>query len=139
MPNQLCFLDSNIWLYILMTDPRNTPEEEMRKRQIAIELTDNENVVISTQVINEVCSILSRKAGFNENQIREAIQEFYNGCVVVNINYETLIRASNLRSRYNFSFWDGLIVSSALEAEVSILYSEDMQDGLVIDNPIRFS
>lgn len=137
MPNQLCFLDSNIWLYILMTDPKNRPEEEMRKRQIAIELTENENVVISTQVINEVCSILSRKAGFNENQIRQAIQEFYDGCVVVNINYETLITASNLRSRYNFSFWDGLIVSSALEAGVTILYSEDMQDGLVIDNQLE--
>lgn len=87
-----------------MTDPKNRPEEEMRKRQSAIELTEHENGVISTQVINEVCSILSRKAGFNENQIRQAIQEFYEGCVVVTINYETLIRASNLRSRYNFSF-----------------------------------
>ena len=36
----------------------------------------------------------------------------------------------------NLSFWDGLIVASALFGNANILYSEDMQDGLMIDNQL---
>jgi predicted nucleic acid-binding protein len=42
-----------------------------------------------------------------------------------------------LREQYAFSFWDSLIVSSALHAEAAVLYSEDMQDGLVVEKRVR--
>lgn len=45
--------------------------------------------------------------------------------------------ASDLRTQYSLSFWDNLIIASALEAEVSTLYSEDMQDGLIISEQIE--
>jgi predicted nucleic acid-binding protein len=48
-----------------------------------------------------------------------------------------LLRASILRERFAFSFWDSTIVASALHAEASVLYSEDMQDGLVVENRVR--
>jgi len=37
--------------------------------------------------------------------------------------------------RYKFSFYDSMIVAAALEANCSILYSEDMQHKQVIKNP----
>ena len=40
--------------------------------------------------------------------------------------------ASRLRQQYSFSFWDSLIIASALEAGVTLLYSEDMQDGILV-------
>ena len=48
-----------------------------------------------------------------------------------------LLKASALREQYTFSFWDSTIVSSALHAGASVLYSEDMQDGLVVENRMR--
>jgi len=42
------------------------------------------------------------------------------------------MNASTLRVQYGFSFWDGLIIASALSTDATIFYSEDMQDGLVI-------
>jgi|GEM_PF-1714316 len=33
--------------------------------------------IVSTQVINEVCFVLMRKASFNERQIELAIDSFY--------------------------------------------------------------
>jgi predicted nucleic acid-binding protein len=51
---------------------------------------------------------------------------------VVEINSNILINSSHLRSQYMFSFWDSLIVASALFADANILYSEDMQNGLII-------
>lgn len=44
--------------------------------------------------------------------------------------------ASQLRERYSFSHWDSLIISAALLAGTSILYSEDMQDGLVVNGQL---
>jgi len=48
-----------------------------------------------------------------------------------------LLLASDLRARYPFSFWDGLIVASALAANAEILYSEDMQNGLLVENKLK--
>jgi len=39
--------------------------------------------------------------------------------------------------RYGFSFWDGLIVASAIGANATLLYSEDMQDGLLVEQQLR--
>lgn len=130
------FLDSNIWLYALLNIP-NPSQEDTKKRQKADSLIDSPNVVISTQVINEVCANLVKKSKFSENQVQQLIQSFYNGCQIVEINQATLLLASNLRTQHNFSFWDGLIVAAALQANVSILYSEDMQDGLKINNQLE--
>lgn len=38
---------------------------------------------------------------------------------------------------YAFSFCDSTIVASALYADASVLYSEDIQDGLVVENRVR--
>jgi len=96
-----------------------------------------ENLIISTQVINEVCAVLSRKANFNETQICQVIQEFYEGCIVVELNFNSLMTACGLRLQYGFSFWDGLIVAGALSANAEVLYSEDMHDGLVVLNRLE--
>jgi predicted nucleic acid-binding protein len=46
------------------------------------------------------------------------------------------MRASELRTGYSFSFWDSLIVGTALSAGANTLYSEDMQDGLIVANQL---
>jgi predicted nucleic acid-binding protein len=76
---------------------------------------------------------MRRKAKFTELQTSQLIQTFHGSCEIVELTYLTLVQASNIRSLYNFSFWDGLIVASALEANASILYSEDMQAGLLVE------
>ncbi|MCC5615801.1 PIN domain-containing protein [Nostoc sp. CHAB 5836] len=95
-------------------------------------ITSNERIIISTQVANEVSANLLKKAAFNEEQIKAVIQSFYRRCTVVEFNLNIFESASDIRSRYNFSFWDGLIVACALSARASILYSEDMQHGLTV-------
>lgn len=44
--------------------------------------------------------------------------------------------ASQLRMQYALSFWDSSIVAGSLEADATILYSEDMQHGLIINNQV---
>ena len=143
MSNQLCFIDSNVWLYRLMVDPNSDEALELRKRSRAINLINNVDGVVSTQVINEVCSVLHRKAAFTEEQIKQVIQSFYNRVAVVELDSNILMNASDMRTRYGFSYWDGLIIASALSVNADIVYSEDMQDNLVIErrltiiNPLK--
>lgn len=128
------FIDTNIWLYRLFDDQRIEAAERERKRTIAISLTESSNPIISTQVINEVTANLLKKAKFDEERIKSIIQSLYNRCQVVEFNLTILESASNLRTQYHLSFWDSLIVSSALSVGADILYSEDMQDGLIVAN-----
>jgi predicted nucleic acid-binding protein len=130
------FIDTNIWLYRLFNDLRIEATERERKRTIAISITEKANPIISTQVINEVSSNLLKKAKFDEERIKSVIQSLYNRCQVVEFNLTILEAASNLRTQYHLSFWDSLIVASALSAGASILYSEDMQDSLIVANQL---
>lgn len=62
------FLDTNIWLYaFLKTDEGN-------KQKIARSLIESNRIVISNQVINEVCVNLIKKASLEEERIEQLIQ-----------------------------------------------------------------
>lgn len=57
----------------------------------------------------------------------------------MSVDKTTLLKASELRERLQLSFWDSLIVSSALLGSAEILYTEDMADGLLVENRLRVS
>jgi predicted nucleic acid-binding protein len=132
MSDGASFLDTNIWLYRLFDNKKMEVAEREKKRNVAILITEGEGIIISTQVVNEISHNLFKKAAFNEGQIKAVIQSLYRRCTVIEFNVTILESASDIRTRYNLSFWDGLIVASALAAEASILYSEDIQDGLIV-------
>jgi predicted nucleic acid-binding protein len=114
MTNQIIFIDSNVWLYRFLADQDPNPKEDFRNRKIAISLTNLKTIVISTQVINEVCSILKKKVKFSEDKIFQLIEEFEQQCLVINLTTSILKTASKLRMNCNLSFWDGLIIDNQL-------------------------
>ncbi len=132
----LSFIDTNIWLYRLFDDQRIEAKERERKRKIATAITERSNIIISTQVINEISVNLIKKAMFDENQIKAVIQSLYHRCQVVEFELTILESASDLRTQYNLSFWDSLIVASALAGGADTLYSEDMQHGLTVSEQL---
>ncbi len=126
-----CFIDTNIWLYaFLETQSR---EKSARARSIIRE----KEITISTQVINEVCVNLIKKAQFSEDNIQKLILSFYEKYAVIEITKGILLKASELRGQNRLSFWDSVIVASALYFNIDILFSEDMQDGLAVENKLR--
>ncbi len=132
-----CFVDSNVWLYAVIENAESATKSATARTLVA------ERRIVSTQVVNEVCVNLLRKAGRSEEEIRQVVQAFYAQHRVVPIDERTMLSASELREAYSLSYWDSLIVATALEAGAAILYSEDMQDGLWINarlqiiNPFR--
>ncbi len=137
MSNTPYFLDSNVWLYRLLDNQSVDIEERQRKRDIAYTLTEVQGSIVSVQVINEVCANVLKKAAFAEEQVKTLIQSFERRCTVVALDVQLLASASDLRLQYRFSFWDGLIAASALSANAEILYSEDMQSGLVVSDRLE--
>ena len=127
----LCFLDSNIWLYAFVQT------QAQDKTVKAKTLIQDSRIVISTQVINEVCVNLIRKARFDEVSIRNLIESFYGKYQVAGVSREVLLKGSELRDRYSFSYWDSLIVACALLEGATVVYSEDMQSGLSVENRLQ--
>lgn len=129
---ETCFVDTNIWLYAFI-------ESQDKSKSVSAKSTilNNSNIAVSSQVINEVCVNLIKKAKFDENTIQQLIESFYSKYQVIEIGRAELLKASEIRLRHQFSYWDSLIVASALMAGARVLYSEDMNTSLVVENKLK--
>ncbi|PIV22444.1 MAG: PIN domain nuclease [Deltaproteobacteria bacterium CG_4_8_14_3_um_filter_45_9] len=126
-----CFIDTNIWLYAFIEGDNSA------KSATARALIQETEPMLSTQVINEVCVNLLRRANFTEEHVRRIIESFYEKYPVVELNRSILLTASQLRQQYSLSFWDSTIVASALSVRAPILYSEDMQHELTVEGHLQ--
>lgn len=122
------FIDSNVILYLLSTDAN--------KAEVA-EAVLHTGGTISVQVLNEITNVAKRKLGMSWAEIDEFLAPLRTLCIVEAITLETHDRGREIAERYGLSVYDSMIVASALLAECTVLYSEDMQDGLVVDKRLR--
>ncbi|GBD54588.1 PIN domain-containing protein [Microcystis aeruginosa NIES-298] len=128
MPDKV-FIDTNVLIY-------GYSEDEPDKQQRAIDCVRSGEAWISTQVLNETINVLKRKFSLSYSQIRDAVQEVSKGFPIILVSVNTIEMALNLAERYQYSYFDSLILASALEAGCQILYSEDLQDGQRIENQL---
>jgi predicted nucleic acid-binding protein len=129
------FVDSNIWIYLFAEDDN---EKSRISRKFILEKANDNHLIISFQVINEVCRILKKKK-FTEEKLRFVINYLTKICEIHKSTVELSLKASELRENYNFSFWDSHIVAHAIDAQSDFLASEDMQNdsrihGMIIKN-----
>lgn len=118
------FADTNLFIY--------AESQDSHKAMRAIEIIED-YPVISSQVINETVSVLTRKQGFSLAEAHEIAESLLDLCEVVAVDALTIRKAIDLAKRYSLSHWDSLIVASALLANCEKLYSEDMQHGQIFD------
>lgn len=89
--------------------------------------------VISTQVVNEFHNVARRKLGLDLETRHRVATDLLQSCRVVSVDRMIALDAMRIEAIYGFSYWDSLILSAALSAGCDVLYTEDMQDGQVID------
>ena len=128
------FIDSNIFLYAFS-------DKDISKQIISAKIV-NQSYTISTQVINEVSNNMIKKLNFSNNEIEMFISSCYIQYDVIDFSKDIFIKASVIRDKYNISYYDSLILSSAINSKCNILYSEDMQhkqkiEDLTIVNPFE--
>jgi predicted nucleic acid-binding protein len=122
------FFDTIVFVYaIVQDDPRSQQAEDL----IA------EGGTVSVQVLNEFAAVVRRKAKMPWDEVRFAIENIRTLCPnPLPITTDTHQEALAIAEKYGYRIYDALIVASALEARCTILYSEDLQGGQVIDNTL---
>ena len=122
------FMDTNVLLYLVSSDAAKADKAESLLRL---------DPVISVQVLNETVNVLRRKMRMNWPDITEFLDLIRSFCTVEPLTIATFERGVLISQKYMLSFYDSLIVSAALLSGCDVLYSEDMQDGLFVENELR--
>lgn len=129
--NRKIFLDSNIVIYAYCN---NSVDKQQKARALFIE----KSIAISTQVLQETANTLYRKFKTDFHTIRLLLEECTRNVSTLHvITCETVFLACDIAERYQYSFFDSLIIASALEAECQILYSEDMQHNQFVEGKMK--
>lgn len=125
------FLDTNILVYLFDTD---SPAKQRTVRELLSREALAGKVMLSTQVLQEFYVTVTRKLAtpVEPEAAYRAVQDF-TAFSIVKLD-SSLILAAIVRSQTaQFSFWDALIVEAAIEGGAKYLYSEDFQDGQIVD------
>jgi predicted nucleic acid-binding protein len=124
------FIDTNIFVYAHFQDSD-------KKTNIASALLETLPVLISsTQVLNEYYSVMLKKK-IADNLIQDNIEIILSITDIQIIHIATIKLAHKLKLKYGFSYWDSLVLSSALEANCQLIYSEDMQHKQIIEGKLQ--
>ena len=131
------FIDTNIWIYAFLN---NRPDHLKQQRVLSLleDMPADSAIFVSVQVVNEFHWILSRKYGIDETTIKAKVTKGIAAVAnIAPVDFKVYQDSFRIRGKYFISFWDSLIVASALENRCTVLYSEDMQHGLTVDNKLR--
>ena len=132
------FIDTNILIYAEVGD-------QPAKKKIALALLKahclDASGVLSTQVLQEYCNVAIKKLKRSVQHVREQLA-FYEQFDVVPMTPSIIRMGLDLHQTKSVSFYDSLILASAISAGCSVLLSEDMNSGevvggLTISNPFQ--
>lgn len=119
-------LDTNLWVYLYAQDEL----QASRVRQLVdLHFSD---IRLSTQVLGELYHVLTRKALCAPEQAKIIINEMCITFPVLPVAAEHVLRALDIVADCGYSYWDSLLLATAMLNDCRIVYSEDMQHNQVI-------
>ena len=125
--NDKIFIDTNILIY---SYDKHEPEKQKRAQFLLKEGIQNDNVVISSQVLSEFFCTVTKKIHepMSSDEAHEIIRQF-NIFPIVEVDSDLVNRAIETLKQYHISYWDSLIVAAAERGRCSKLLSEDFNSG----------
>lgn len=129
------FFDTNVLIYAMaLWDPRRDRAQQLLAQ----------GGTVSVQVLNEFAAVARKKTNMPWSEVQLALESVKVLCPnPLPVTIDTHKEALAIAEKYGYRIYDALIVASALEARCTILYSEDMQHGQIINgkltirNPFR--
>ncbi|MFY7856626.1 MAG: PIN domain-containing protein [Rubrivivax sp.] len=118
------FVDTNVVVYALSG-------QDPAKQAVAQRLLAERGAArpsLSTQVLAETCSVLTRKLRWAPDDALAAVT-LLKQLRVVALTPETQLDALRLAVEHRLSGWDAMVVQAALQAGCDTLFSEDLQPG----------
>jgi len=121
------FFDTNIFIYLYA-------EKEREKQTVCKDVINKaDECITSTQILNEISNVLIKKWQMPVDTIKTVQRDIIQiSDEVVYIKEDTIDKAVDLHSKYGFSYYDCLMLSSALESNCQTIFTEDMSDGQII-------
>lgn len=114
------FIDTNVLIYAYSSD------EVKKNATVAKLIADQQKIVISTQVINEFINVMRKKRAVPIEALQEVVRELASIFTISLVSIETINHALAISQNFKYSYFDSLIIASAIENSCSVLYSEDM-------------
>jgi predicted nucleic acid-binding protein len=130
------FIDTNIFVYAFLdTDNSVQHAKHLKAVDFLKQFGTDNQVIISTQVLSEYYSALLKNK-ISDEDIQESAKQLVNSIEVVPVSKHTVIESYSIKTKYRYSYWDSLIVTSALQSNCTVIYSEDMQHNQKIENQL---
>jgi predicted nucleic acid-binding protein len=126
-------LDTNIVVYAY--DPTD-PAKHEAANDLIVRLSDERRLVLSAQVLNEFAAVMMkprRAVPFTPDRVSLTLRRLITTAKVVPVTPSMTFLALDAMARHSLSFWDALIWAAAKENGVARIYSEDFQDGRVVE------
>ena len=126
------FLDTNVLVYALDDD---APGKQPIAARIVVEAVQFNAAMISYQVVQEALHVVTGKF---KNRVKpedalRMLDTVWTPLMKILPSAALYRDALRIKDRYGFSFYDALVVASALQGNCKRLLSEDLQHGQVIE------
>jgi predicted nucleic acid-binding protein len=126
------FLDTNLWIYL---QDGSSGDKSQRVSDL---IRDNAGIIlISTQVLGELYHVITRKKIASPQVAGQVVRDLLEDFPVLNIDPPNVKKALEINLRYGYTYWDSLILATALLANCTIVYSEDMQHNQLVESQLR--
>lgn len=124
------FLDTNVLVYLFDADD---PVKQRRAQELLSDQELQAQLILSTQVLQEFYVSVTKKLAvpLDPDTALKAVQDLA-AFPVVQVDTPLILLAIHRSDKAKLSFWDALIVESALVAGATVLYSEDFQNGALL-------
>ncbi|GBR73557.1 DNA-binding protein [Candidatus Termititenax aidoneus] len=123
------FIDTNIFVYLYSSD-------ETTKQKQAFAVFERYECLTSMQVLHEFSNVCVKKLKMPVENIKLALDELLNAFAAVSVDDEIIKYALDLHKKYGFSYYDCVMLASALAHGCKYFISEDLTDKQVIENQL---
>jgi predicted nucleic acid-binding protein len=132
------FVDTNVFIY---AHDNGASKKQDQALALVDRLFRNKNGALSTQVLVEFYAAATKKLALESIKAEQAINDLA-GWEIHRPDHADIVRACGLHRHYKVSWWDAMILNSAIETGCSVLWSEDLNDGqrygtVTVRNPFK--
>jgi len=124
------FIDTNVLVY---ADDARDRRKQARARELIRRLMRERRGVLSLQILQEFFAAATRKLGMSSEEAKQRVS-LYSRFDVVTLTPTDLLAAIDLHRMHQLSIWDSLVIRAALNGACTVLYTEDMQAGYMIED-----
>lgn len=118
-------LDASIMVYSVDAADRERHQSARR----VLRLAARHDCVVVLQALAEFYYVVTRKAKLEPLQARSQLHDLRTLFPLVLPGPAALDSAVEISERYRINFWDAMLIAVARQAEVGILFTEDLHDG----------